>query len=204
MEIKKILELSALILGIVNGLILLRNYLRDKPKLTVYPIHPEVYQWWFKLPDGEYNGVPTRKYGFLSYIQVSNRGLRKVSIDSWKLYLRTVGNKQFELKPISIPEPKIDLGKSGNIKVLPVMGQRGLLFNDVTMIESGASISGMIYYFAEFYGDEVWNPIIKKGEITGKLEIKDVFNKKVYCKIVFSEKPLEEVKSMIEGIEKIA
>ncbi|TKJ47581.1 hypothetical protein CEE34_02940 [Candidatus Aerophobetes bacterium Ae_b3a] len=64
MELKEILGLSALILSIVNGLMLLRYYLRDRPKLAVHSIHPDVYQWWFKLPSGEFEGNPTRKYGF--------------------------------------------------------------------------------------------------------------------------------------------
>ncbi|MFC1994952.1 hypothetical protein ACFLVK_00915 [Chloroflexota bacterium] len=80
--IKEFFGLGALILSIVNGLALLRFYLRDKPKLSVHPIHPDVYQWWFKLLGGEYEGKHTRKYGFLAYIGISNHGLRKVSLSS--------------------------------------------------------------------------------------------------------------------------
>jgi len=43
------LELFALFLGIVNGLMLLKLNLRDKPKLTVKPIHADIYQWWFRF-----------------------------------------------------------------------------------------------------------------------------------------------------------
>jgi len=203
MELKEILGLSALILSIVNSLMLLRYYLRDRPKLIVHPIHPDVYQWWFKLPSGEFEGNPTRKYGFLAYIGITNHGLRKVSLESWRLYFRTVGFRQVELKPMSIPEPKADLGDSGNVKFWPVLGQRGLLFSGDTLIDSGTSISGMVYYVAELYGGEAWNPQIKNGKITGKLVIKNVFGKKAHCKIIFSETTLEKVTSMIEGIEKI-
>lgn len=203
MELKEILGSSALFLSIINGLMLLKYYLRDKPKLTVHPIHPDVYQWWFKLPSKEFEGNPTRKHGFLAYIGITNRGLRKVSLESWKLYFRTVGFRQVELKPISIPEPKADLGDSENVKFWPVLGQRGLLSNGDTLIDSGSSISGMVYYVSELYGGEDWNPQIKDGKITGKLVIKDVFGKKAHCKIVFSETPLEKVTSMIENIEKI-
>jgi len=72
---KLILELSALILSIVNGLILLSSYLRDKPKLTVRPVHPDTYQWFFLLPSGQFQEHQTRKYGFLSYISITNKGI---------------------------------------------------------------------------------------------------------------------------------
>jgi hypothetical protein len=52
-SLQSILNLSALILAIVNGLILLRNYLRDKPKLEVKPLEPDT-QWFFVLPSGEH------------------------------------------------------------------------------------------------------------------------------------------------------
>jgi hypothetical protein len=201
MEIKEILGLGALILSIINGLFLLQYYLRDRPKLSVHPIHPDVYQWWFKLPSGEYEGNPTRKYGFLAYIDITNRGLRKVSLDSWRLFINTVLGKQFELKPISIPEPKWEF--PGGTKIWPVLGQRGLSFEGNTTIDGGCSIAGMVYYYAEFYGGEGWNPKIDNDKITGKLIIKDVFGNKSHAKITFSEIPLERVASMIEGIGKI-
>ncbi len=201
--IRDILNFSALILSIVNGFMLLRNYLRDRPKLVVKPIHPEIYQWWFKLPSGEFEDNPTRKYGFLAYIGISNRGLRKVFLESWRLYLKTAGYKKFELKPISIPEPIAKLGNSGSAKAYPVLGHRGLLFSGETLIESGGSISGMVYFVAEFWGGEAWNPIIKGNKIAGELVIRGVYGKKAHCKIIFSEKSLEEIKNMIEGIEKI-
>jgi len=42
-----------------------------------------------------------------------------------------------------------------------------------------------------------------EGKITGKLVIKDVFGKKANINITFSEKALEDVSKIIEGIEKI-
>jgi hypothetical protein len=41
-HLKSLLDLSGLILGIVNGLFLLKFYVRDRPKLRVEPISPEV------------------------------------------------------------------------------------------------------------------------------------------------------------------
>ena len=80
-----ILESSALILSIVNGVILFRYYLRDKPELKVRSVYPDVYQWFFRLPSGEFQGHQTTKYGFLSYISITNKGIRDVSLDSWQL-----------------------------------------------------------------------------------------------------------------------
>lgn len=200
---KELLELSALILSIVNGLALLKYYLNDKPKLSVYPVHPEAYQWWFKLPDGEYEGKPTRKYGFLTYIAINNRGLRKVSLDSWRLKLNTTATKEVELKPISIPEPQGDIGKSGHRKIFPVLGQKGSLSLGETLVDSGTSISGMAYYIAEFYGNESWNPVIIDKKIIGKIVIKDIFGNIAHAKFNFSNVSLEYVKSIIEEIDKI-
>lgn len=203
MSFKEILGFAALILSIVNGLMLLRHYLRDKSKLTVRPVHPDSYQWWFKLPPGEFQGNPTRKYGFLAYATIVNHGLRKVSLDSWNLFINTQSSRKHELKPVSIPEPVAEIGESGNVKCWPVLGQRGPLFSGEAMIDSGASISGMAYYVAEFWGTEQYNPKVIDGKIAGKLVIKDVFEKKTSCTVVFSEIPLEKAASMIEGIEEI-
>lgn len=93
MELKELLGLGVLILSVVNGLMLLKYYLRDKPKLKVRPVHPEIYQWWFKLPNGEFEGYPTRKYGFLAYIAISNRGLRKYRLTLGALILKQSGIK---------------------------------------------------------------------------------------------------------------
>lgn len=200
---KLILELSALILSIVNGLILLNSYLRDKPKLTVRPVHPDTYQWFFLLPNGQFQEHQTRKYGFLSYISITNKGIRDVSLDSWHLYIKTVGKKWIELKPISIPEPQHELGQSGQIKFWPVLGQKGLYHQGDTMIKAGSSISGFAYYISEFWGSDNWNPILIEGKALGKMEIKGVFGKKSSVKILFTEIPLEKAKRMVEGIDKV-
>lgn len=202
-NLKGILELSALILAIINGLMLLRFYLRDRPKLTVHPVHPNIYQWWFKLPVKENQGNPTRKYGFLAYLDIANKGLRKVSLESWELHFKTLGFRKIKLKAISIPEPVIDIAESTIFKVLPVLGQKGLMIAVDSVIEPGTSKSGVAYYYAEFYGDEAWNPKIVNGRITGKIVIRDIFGKKKKCKIVFSEKPLEKVLEIIENLDKI-
>ncbi len=199
---KALLELSALILSLINGFMLLKYYFNDRPKLCVEPVHPEVYQWWFRLPDGKNNDSLTRKYGFLVYAAILNRGLRKVSLSSWRLFIKT-GIKEIDLRPISIPEPQAELSKSGHIKAWPVLGQKGIHFGGNTLIDSGTSISGMAYYIAEVYGSESWNPVIKNGKINGKFVITDVFGNKAKTEIIFNESTVERVKTMIENIELI-
>src|SRR5713226_4849541 len=110
-HVKSVLELSALILGIVNGLMLLKFYLRDRAKLEVKPIHPEVYQWWFRLPEREFEGHQTRAYGFLAYVGIGNRGLRKVSLRSWRLFVDGEQTRNTELKSYNAPEVTIRIGR---------------------------------------------------------------------------------------------
>jgi hypothetical protein len=200
---KLILELSALILSIINGLMLLRSYLRDRPKLSVKPIHPGTYQWFFILPNGKCQGQVTRKYGFLTYISISNQGIREVSLSSWHLYVKTIGGKLIELIPMSIPEPQIELGQSGNLKVWPVLGQKGLVNQGNTMVHAGSCVSGFAYYIAELYGGDDWNLLIKSGKTIGKIVVQSIFGNKARVNIVFTEIPLEKAKNMIEGIDKI-
>jgi len=107
---KSLLELSALVLSIVNGLMLLKFYLRDRARLTAHPVHPEIYQWWFRRPDGEFEGKPTRRYGFIAYIAIQNSGLRKTELISWRLFIKTRLGRWHELKPINMPEPSSEIG----------------------------------------------------------------------------------------------
>jgi len=203
-NIQNLLGLSALILSIVNGLFLIRNHLRDKPKLVVEPVHPDVYQWWFKLPEGEHEGQTTRKYGFLCYISIKNKGLRKVSLTSWRLFIKTKGiGSRIELKPLSIPEPSGNIGESENVKVYSVLGQQGVVYGGDTLVKSGTSISGTAYYVAEFYGDDVWDVRIKNNKIKGKIVVTDVFGKKATNNIEFQYKEFEFITDIIEDIEKI-
>jgi hypothetical protein len=199
---KSLLEAAALILSLINGLMLLKYYLTDKPRLQVRPVHPDIYQWWFRLPDGKYKDLPIRKYGFLVYVGISNKGLRKVSLASWRLFINTT-MKKVELKPISIPEPKAELSGSGHVKTWPVLGQQGISFKGNTLIDSGTSIAGMAYYVAEFYESELWNPVIRDGKVIGDFVITDAFGNSSRTKIIFRGDSIEKVKTLIENIELI-
>jgi hypothetical protein len=48
------LALLVLMLAVVNGLMLLWRYATDRPILRVKAVYPSVYQWFFRLPAGEY------------------------------------------------------------------------------------------------------------------------------------------------------
>ena len=203
MQWKEILELSALILSIINALILIQNYLRDKASLAIDPVHPDVYQWWFELPEGNFEGYSTRRFGFLTYVGIGNRGLRKVALKSWRLFIPTHAqlNKQ-ELKPLTIPEPILELDEF--TKVFSVLGIKGPIFSSgETIIDSGCSISGWAYFHAEYYGNTKWNPVIKKDIIQADLVVRDIFGGKAKTKISFSKKDLAFVQKLIPGIQNI-
>ena len=170
--------------------------------MSIHPIHPEVYQWFFDLPPGQHEGQPTRKYGFLVYIGITNRGLRDVSINYWHLFLKIRNKTSIELKPLTITEPKVTIGQIAE-KVYPVLGAKGVLFTGDTMIRSGDSIAGFACYMAEFYGHENFNPLIENGKAIGKMVVKSVFNNKAIVKIEFSRIELARAQQMIPHIETV-
>jgi hypothetical protein len=198
---KAVLEVAGLILSIVNGLMLLRFYLRDRARLTVHPIHPDTYQWWFTLPPGEFEGKATRRYGFVTYVAIQNSGLRKTQLTSWRLSIRLRLGRSRELKPINMPEPSAKIGE--HVKLYPVLGQRGLHFEGDTLVDSGCSASGMVYYFYECYGGEGWDPKTSGQQIKGTFYVSNGFNGKAKCIVRFRPKSLEEIKTFAPGIDAI-
>ena len=200
-DYQSLLQLSALILSIVNGLFLFWAYTRDRPKLVVKPIHPDTYQWYFPLPGGEHEGKKTRKYGFLTYISIVNKGRRDVALSSWRLFLKTRLGKWVELKAMSIPEPKVKLGGTGYGKVYSVLGARGVFHDGDTVVKSGCSIAGFAYYIVGLYGDELWNPEIVEGKAVGKIVVRGVYGRKTTAIIHFNRITLEKAKELVEGID---
>ena len=182
---------------------LLRSYLRDRPILEVNPIHPDTYQWFFRMPDGNINNIPTRKYGFLIYISIQNKGIRDVSLCEWRLMINTRARKQIELKPISIPEPQLPLGETQNIKIWSVLGTKGAYHEGDTMIRSGDSVGGFAYYVAEVYGSDDWNPTIENGKTTVRIRVRGVYGKAAYTNITLTEKTLNEVSKLIPNIDTV-
>lgn len=158
------IEILTLIIALygaaVSSALLIIQSKRNKARLIVDLVHPEVYQWWFELPPREYEGMPTRGYGFLLYVAISNGGLQKVSLKSWRLFIKTHAKRQKqELKAISIPEPVTKMADL-DTKVYPVLGQKGPNYAGETVIDGGCTLSGWVYYLAEYYGDDNWNPVI--------------------------------------------
>jgi len=198
---KPVLELSALILGVINGLMLLKLYARDRAKLTVRPIHPNTYQWWFTLPPREHEGQPTRRYGFISYIEIQNSGLRKTQLTSWSISIKTRLGKSCELPPMSMPEPSAEMGE--HIKLYPVLGQRSLHLEGDTLVDSGCSTSGMVYSLYECHGGAGWDPSIINNRIDAVFQASDGFNHKAKCNVQFRRKEFEEIKKFAPGIERM-
>ena|ERR1017187_7375814 len=198
---KAALQVSALLLSIINGLMLLRFYFRDRAKLTVHPIHPEVYQWWFPLPPGEFEGSATRSYGFIAYMAIQNSGLRKTQLASWRLSIRTGLGKSQKLKPINMPEPSFNIG--GHVKLYPVLGQQGLHLPGDTVVDAGCSTSGMVYYTYECYGGQGWDPEMTREQIDAEFQVTDGFERRAKCVVRFKRKSLEEIQSFAPGIDSI-
>ena len=196
---KHLMESAALILSVVNGAVLLRSYLRDKPKLLIEVIHPEVYQWWFPLPGRvRSDGQETRAFGFVAYVGISNSGLRKVQLKSWRLAVRSKRLRKIHLKPINMPEVEIGIGSYR--KYLGVLGQQGVHFGGDTLIDSGCSISGTVFFKYECYGDSGWDPPCFNNRIRGDFRITDIFGGKASTTILFTKKTLEEMRVMAPDI----
>ncbi|MDX2086040.1 MAG: hypothetical protein SFZ03_11715 [Candidatus Melainabacteria bacterium] len=199
-SVSPILAALSLMLGILNSLILITQWVKDKPKLVVNPIHPNVYQWYYTLPDGEYEGKKTKRYGFLCYVGIANKGLRDVSLSEFRLLVANKFHKEHMLYSVNIPQPEIPLG-FGHVKILSVLGQKSLVTEGDTHIISGGSISGMAFYIYEYYGDDGWDLKVKDSTITAYFRIQDVFGKTAKRKIKFSEKPLEHLQEVLPGFD---
>lgn len=181
---------------------LLRMYVRDRPVLRVSPIHPDVYQWWFRLSPSQHEGLTTRRYGFIAYIGIVNRGLRRVSIARWRLKIKTASGRSVELNPINLPEPTYN--DAGFTKIYPVLGQRGLNFDGGTVVESGASIAGMVFFIYECYGHPSWDPSVAQGTVNGRFVVRDAFGGRARTRISFRKKDLDYVQSFSPDVDKIA
>ena len=101
----------------------------------------------------------------------------------------------------NMPEPSAGIGS--HIKLYPVLGQQGLHFRGDTVVDSGGSASGMVYYLHECYGGGGWDPEFNAGTIRGEFRVRDVFKGKAKCTVHFREKPLEEMRRFAPGIENI-
>lgn len=178
---------------------LLRHYYRDRPKLKVEPIHPDAYQWWFRLPDGTWEGNVRRRWGFLLYMAISNAGLRDVAMDSWRLFVTSTNKQKHELRSLTIQNPIFNL-PGGGAKVFAVLGTTGLVGGE-TMVPSGASIVGFAYYTYACYGDPQWDPDFQTdGTVHVTFRVTGVLGRATKCAVILKEKPLSEIQEMADGI----
>jgi hypothetical protein len=195
---EKLLQLSALVLSVVNGLILLRVHLRDRARLQVFPVHPDSYQWWFRGPAGMHAGNPTRRFGFVVYAGIRNKGYRAVSFDRWRLEVRAKNNKRAELRALNMPEPRVALGEI--LKVIPVLGQKGTVHSGEMRVEPGDSTSGMALYVYECFGSEAWDPAITDRRIDGRFTLWDVFGGSARSDFQFQERTIEQIEQLLPGV----
>jgi hypothetical protein len=205
---KSTLELAALILGLVNGLMLLRQYFRDRPKLIVSLEDADHLEWscWFLLPSGTYKELPTRNYGFLIYLDISNAGLRKVQLQSWRLATRNGMLRKCRMPALNMPTVEIELGPV--IKQIPVFGQRTDIFHGSTVIDSGCSISGLTFFNLEVYGAGRFDPRViaragKPRSIYVQISLTDCFGKKWNRRFSLPERSVEQVTRRIPNINDI-
>ncbi len=196
---QKLLQSGTVALTIVNGLFLLREYLRSRPRLGVSPIHPDVYQWWFKLPDGVNDGQVARRVGFLTYVGISNLGYRAVTFTQWRLTVKSASGHPIELRSMNLPSVQLDL--KSVIKVFRILGQATDQHQPSQRLESGDSTSGMSFFVYEVHGDLSWDPRIVDGQIVGRFVLLDVFKSQATCDVVFRERSYEHMKKMIPGLD---
>lgn len=198
---EKLLQLSALVLSVVNGFILVRVHLRDRARLVVSPVHPDTYQWWFRAPSGTHAGRVTRRFGFVVYAGIGNKGYRAVTFNRWRLRIRSRNGKFNELRALSMPEPRVNLGEI--MKVFPVLGQKSTLSSGEMRVEAGDSTSGMALYLYECFGPDDWDPVLKDGQVTGRFTIEDVFGGHSKSDFHFRERSLEQIEQILPGVKEL-
>jgi len=196
------LALLVLMLAVINGLMLFWRYATDRPILRVKAVHPTVYQWFFRLPAGKYQGMPTRKVGILVYFDVINRGRRAVQLESWRLRIRSKAGQWSTLEPLSIPEPSMQLAEAGE-KRWPVLGIRSPTNPGTTLVPPGGSIGGFAYYFAEWWGTPEHDLDIADRKTTAIIEVRSILGNHAHAKIILTEITLEKAKKIVKGIDTI-
>lgn len=150
------------------------------------------------MPSGRHDGEETRRYGFIAYVDILNKGLRKTELDSWWLYLRTEGQGKHRLEPINMPEPKVTIGDL--VKHYAVIGQKGVNCDGGTLVEPGCATTGMAFFEYECYGGKSWDPAIRNGRISATFFAKGILGKTCHRVIEFTEKSFDELKAMAPGI----
>lgn len=202
MQLGSFFGIAVAVLAFVNGLILLIKAIKDRPILRIKAVHPEVYQWYFRIPSAKYKGYATRKYGFLIYFDVINRGHRSVQVDTWTLKVRSKSRSSEKLKPYSIPEPSMKLGE-GSTKVWPVFGIPGPHTPGSTVVRPGEAVGGFAYYVLAYYGTPEHDLLVEKRGVQVTLEVTSILRQKARKTFLLEELDLKKVQEMIPNIEAI-
>jgi len=194
--------IAVAILAVVNGLFLLKRTLEDRPILRVKAVYPEVYQWYFALPPVERNGHMTRRYGFLIYVDVINRGRRDVQLDSWTLRVRSITGAAAKLNPLSIPEPSTTLG-DGSVKIWPVLGMAGPRTSGSTLVRSGMAVDGFAYYTLGYWGAPRYDLHVGRRGVRAVLEVRSILGQRARKELLLQRVELDRAQQLIPRIEEI-
>lgn len=202
--IENALKSIALMLSVINALILLQNYLNNKPKVHISSVDKEKrYLWWTKLPQTLIDGKKVVIYGFILYMSIENRGNKKIRIDEWFIKVNPLGNKAHDLYrlPIPIAEQKL---MDGSKIVYPVLGQLNNALSGNTVIESGDITSGFTFYADRYFegenGKEAFNII--NNIINVEFWVINGYGKKKKCRVTLTYKPFNEINEIMPNLDK--
>lgn len=200
--IKNYLGLAALILSIMNGLILIQNYLNNKPKIKLESNGDDM-MWWTKLPTMYEGSNEVITYGFFVYAHIQNRGIKRVKISKWWIKVKDVANNYRTLNrlPIPICEEKL---RDGSIRLFPVLGNTNKTLSGNTMIEQGDGISGFAFYADQQYSQEGSEVYIlnEKNEMKVRFYVKDGYGKtrSKYFNLKYVD--FSSIENIMPGIDK--
>jgi len=194
-----ILNSSALLLSIVNGLILVFNFLKNRPNIVLNPKlseNPE-NNYFFVMPTLETNGLAIRRYCFITYITIINRGSRSTSLLSWELQV-IIGDKKVRLLPVTVPSIQFAFSEAGIMKKFTPLGmgdkKEGLL------LQSGEIKRGFSCYIIEFISNRDLKIDPNGGKIKAKMIITDSFGKEITTSCSITEISYSIGNLMIPGV----
>lgn len=198
---KEIVGMGTSILALTNSFILIQNYLTNKPKLITRLTHNHV--WWTKLPDTVIDDKKVATYGFILYINVLNKGKRRVAIDTWNLELKTIMGEKVRLNRLPIPMAIQPL-KDGSSVAYSILGHPNEVDDGSLMVESGDCITGLSFFAERFFVESQITPVfnIEDNKIKAKLIVKDVFGKKSTKKFWLAYKDFDEINKIMPNLDK--
>jgi len=176
------LNLAALILSVVNAIALLSNYLRDRPRLVIDLESSKFFPIWDSVQAQLHGGKEFIEYGFVLYINVANKGLRRVSLRKILLFNKSDKNEWKEVWPYRRPGTEKDPKKPDYYASIL---RFQLPNSEKPLIESGSNIDGFARYMIK--QKRSFMPLIRDDKIQGKLVVVDVFGNKKRKKVSFKK-----------------